>query len=158
MSAAEKQRLLNLLQDSNKALLESVLKSDLAIVRHADSGWRGREMLSHIGAWDREIAKSLQAYASGETYIMDELEEDTFNLEAAAAQSSLSTTEVIADWKLARKELAQALDMLPAEKFLDEFVYPWADEQGTVATLITYFYDHDIEHKVEFDNALKDAA
>jgi uncharacterized damage-inducible protein DinB len=150
-----KQKLRDMLERSHSELLETVQEFDLEETIYKDSGWRGREMLSHIGAWDRVIAKSLVELTNETEYLIPDFDEDQFNDQTAKAQQAMSTEEVIADWKLARKELIEAVAKTPIEKFSREFQYPWRDERGNIYDLVTYFVDHDIEHKKEMVNLIK---
>lgn len=152
MSNTDKQTLLAMLMDSHATLLETVVNFDLEVTIHKDSGWRGREMLSHIGSWDREVVNALLAYAKGEEYLIPDYDEDKYNNQAANNQKSLSTEEIIEDWKQARIELLAALKMIPENKFPGDLLYPWGDERGNIYEFIKYFSDHDIEHKEEMEN------
>jgi hypothetical protein len=156
MGEAVRQNLLDLLETTHSALLDTVVIVDLEIIIHKNSGWRGREMLSHIGAWDREVAKALQEFLDGGEYLIPDYDEDRFNDRAAMEQQNMSTAEVIEDWKHARKELIAAVEAVPADRFAGELLYPWGDERGTIYDLVKYFCDHDIEHKEEIQNFIKD--
>jgi hypothetical protein len=155
MGEAVKQKLLDMLERSHSELLETVQEFDLEETIYKDSGWRGREMLSHIGAWDRVIAKSLVELTNDREYLIPDFDEDQFNDQTAKAQQDLSTAEVIEDWKLARRELIEALANIPADKIPDDFLYPWGDERGNIYDLVKYFLDHDVEHKIEMENFKK---
>jgi hypothetical protein len=150
-----KQKLLDLMEQSHSDLLETVLKFDLEETVYKDSGWRGREMLSHIGAWDRVITKSLVELTKGREYLIPDFDEDQFNDQTAKAQQDMSTPEVFEDWKLARRELIEAVANIPADKFPGDFLYPWGDERGNIYDLVLYFLDHEIEHKAEMENLKK---
>jgi hypothetical protein len=147
-----KQKLLNMLERSHSELLETIQEFDLEETIYKDSGWRGREMLSHIGAWDRVIAQSLVELTNETEYLIPDFDEDQFNDLTAKAQQDMSTAEVIEDWKLARRELIEAVAKTPADKFRGDFQYPWGDERGNIYDLVKYFLDHDIEHKTEMEN------
>ncbi len=150
-----KQDLLNLIRETHSALLTTIDKTDLEIIIHKDSGWRAREMLSHIGAWDRELVHTLREFNEGNEYLTPDFDEDAFNGQAALAQKNMSTGEIVEDWKDAREELFKALEMIPAEKFPGELLFPWGDERGSIYELIKYFCDHDLEHKEEIENFMK---
>jgi len=150
-----KQKLLDMLERSHSELLETVQEFDLEETIYQDSGWRGREMLSHIGAWDRVIAKSLVELMNETEYLIPDFDEDKFNELTAKAQQALPTAKVIADWKLARKELIEAVAKTPIEKFSGDFLYPWGNERGNIYDLVTYFVDHDFEHKTEMENFIR---
>ena len=158
MSDAEIRTLLVSLREAHATLKETVVNFDLEQVMHPDSGWLGRDMLSHIGAWDREIAMALHGYRIGVTYLIPDFEEDAYNLQSAVNQRDLSTEQVLIDWGLARQLLIEAVEMMPPENFSGAFRYPWADEQGSVTTLVQYFTEHDLEHKEEFESFQRESA
>jgi hypothetical protein len=150
-----KQKLLDMLERSHSDLLETVQKIDLEETIYKDTGWRGREMLSHISAWDRVIARSLVELTNETEYLIPDFDEDQFNDLTAKAQQAMPTAEVIADWKLARKELIEAVANTPIDKFSGDFLYPWGDERGSIYDLVKYFVDHDVEHKTEMESFIK---
>jgi hypothetical protein len=124
MGEALKQNLLDMLEQSHSDLLETVLKCDLEETINKDSGWRRREVLSHIGAWDRVFTKSLVKFTNEMEHIISDFDEDRYNDQTAKAQQDISTAEVIEDWKLARRELIEAVSKIPSDKFLSDFLYP----------------------------------
>ena len=156
MSETAKQSLLDLMEETHSDLLNTIVNVDLEIIIHNDSGWRGREMLSHIGAWDREVAKGLHEYLSGGEYLIPDYDEDRYNDQAAKAQQNMTTTEIIVDWKSARKELIEAVEMIPVDSFSGDLQYPWGDERGTIYDLGKYLCDHDIEHKEEIEKFMRE--
>jgi len=155
MSETEKDKLLTRMAESHSALLVAAENLDLELTLHQDTGWRGRDVLSHIGAWDREVARALDLFASEEVYLIPDFDEDRFNIRTAALQHDWTTEQVVRDWKLARKELIETMGKLPATRFSEEMRYPWGDERGSAARLVGYFYDHDLEHKQEFESFIK---
>jgi hypothetical protein len=155
MGEAVKQKLLDLTEETHSALLDTVVNVDLEIIIHKDSGWRGREMLSHIGAWDREVAKALYEFLNGGEYLILDYDEDRYNDQAAKKQQNMTTAEIIEDWKSARKELIEALEIIPVDSFSGDLLFPWGDERGTIYDLVKYLCDHDIEHKEEIENIMR---
>lgn len=156
MGEAVKENLLDLIEETYSALLDTVLKVDLEIIIHKDSGWRGREMLSHINAWDREGANALHDFLNGGEYLILDYDEDHFNDRAAKEQQNMTTSEIVEDWKSARKELIEAVEMIPADRFPGDLLFPWGDERGTIYDLVKDLCDHAMEHKEEIDNLIKE--
>ena len=156
MGEAVNQKLLDLMEDSQSALQDTVLKVDLEIIIHKDSGWRGREMLSHISAWDREGAKALHEFMNGGEYLILDYDEDRFNDQAAKEQQNMTTSEIVGDLKSARNELIEAVEMIPADRFPGDLLFPWGDERGTIYDLVKDLCDHAMEHKEEIDNFVKE--
>lgn len=151
MAEDVRKQLMEMMEESHAALLAVVEQVDLEKVLHPESGWRGREILSHIGAWDRVMAEALDAFARGDVLVIPDYDEDRYNLEAPKRQRDLSTGQIVADWKAARGELIAALRAMPEEKFSEDLRYPWGDEEGSIYVLLKYFYGHDYEHRDEFE-------
>jgi hypothetical protein len=151
----DKKDLLAQLVQSHAALQSTITTFDIEQVIHPDSGWRGRELISHLGAWDREVVKALDAFVLGHEYSIDDYDEDGFNHAAADAQAGMSSAAIIEDWKQARIELMDALNVIPDDRFPGDMQYPWGDESGSIATLIRYFCEHDLEHQNELDEIAK---
>lgn len=124
MGEAVKQNLLDMLEQSHSDLIETVLKCELEETIYKDSRWRGRELLSHIDAWDRVITKSLVEFTNEKEYLISDIDEDRYNDQTGKAQQDMSTAEVIEDWKLARRELIEAVAKIPADKFPGQYVLP----------------------------------
>lgn len=151
MNDTVKSKALNLLEETHAKLYNVITNVDLEVVIHKDSGWRGREMLSHIGAWDREVSKTLHEFLNGREYLIPNYDEDHYNDIAPVEQKHMSTAEVIDDWKEARKELVETIEMIPIDRFPGDLLYPWGSERGNIYDLVKYFCDHDIEHKQEIE-------
>ena len=153
-----KKELMNLLEETHTALRNVIVNLDLGIIIHQDSGWRGREILSHIGAWDREVAMALREFLSRKEYLIPDYGEDHYNDRAPKEQKNMSTNQVVEDWKQARKELIEAINLIPADRFPGDLLYPWGDERGSIYDLVKYFCDHEIEHEEEIEKFMKDLA
>jgi hypothetical protein len=81
-----RQQMLSLL---NKTLYDSrALLSNLdpdRVIHTDERAWRVRDIIGHLGVWDMEAARSLQAYTEGDEYccIFSEAEYDDYNGRAA---------------------------------------------------------------------------
>jgi hypothetical protein len=51
-----KETLLELIRTTYPGLFEQLGDADLERVIYEESGWRGRELLSHMAAWNRVVA------------------------------------------------------------------------------------------------------
>jgi hypothetical protein len=152
METNEKEQLLNTLNEVYPLLYDRLEGLDLETVVFEDSGWRGRELLSHMAAWNREVASSLEHFVKGEEYLISEFDEDEFNQRTAAEHQELPAAEIVELWKRSTAEITAAVEKLDAESFPGDLLYPWGDEWGDITGLVKYFLEHDEEHIEEIEN------
>lgn len=160
MSVDDKKNLLDKLTDAHvatRAMLEGV---DLEIRVHTATDWRIRDILGHIATWDREVAKSLRAFRAGSEYFIPDIDEDEteFNEQAVIGQRALSTQQIYGEWEQARDDFREAIREIPPDLFPGDVLYPWGGERGSIAQLVDYMIEHDVEHRHEIENALKSVA
>jgi hypothetical protein len=155
MTINEKERLIDLLNDSQSATLAIVHSVDLEMQVYKDPDWRVRDILGHLATWDREVVKSLRAYQKGSEYSIPDLgaDESDFNQQAVLEQRALTTQQVLAECDQARQDFKIAVEDMPLEKFSGELLYPWGDERGSIAKLVEYMVEHDAEHRDEIVSA-----
>jgi len=140
-----RQQMLSLLDKTRhetRALLSS-LYPDRVI--HTDAhAWRVRDIIGHLGAWNMEAARSLQAFVEGGEYccIFSELEYDDYNSPAAEARKAWSMEQVWTEYETAHDELRQIVSVLPEEKWNGNLLYPW-NSHGTVEHLIKVMMCHE---------------
>ena len=144
-----KDNLLELLDTTYPGLYGQLKDVDLERVIFEESGWRGRELLSHMAAWNLVVATALEYFSRGEEYLLPEFEEDEFNQRTALEHTDLPVEEVMAHWKHSVAELIAAIEKIPADKFPGELLYPWGGERGDITRLVRYFIEHDQEHVAE---------
>ncbi|HAY83816.1 MAG TPA: hypothetical protein DCY42_02520 [Chloroflexi bacterium] len=149
MGKNPKENLLDLISTTYPGLFEQLEGVELERVVFEESGWRGRELLSHMAAWNLVVATTLEHFSRGEDYLIPDLEEDEFNQRTALEHQDLPVDEVKVYWKHSVEELTLAIEKIPAEKFPGDLLYPWGDERGDIIQLVKYFIDHDEEHVAE---------
>ena len=59
------------------------------------------------------------------------------------------------EWEQAHDELKQAVQEIPVDRFPGDMLYPWGEERGSIATLVDYMIEHDVEHRDEISKALQ---
>jgi hypothetical protein len=155
MSPDEKRRLLELLDQTHAATRETLAGIDLELPVYPDSGWRIRDILGHIAAWDRQVAKSLSAYRDGHEYALADHDEAAFNKQSIAEQQAIETQQLFEEWEKAREEFENAVDEIPIDQFPGDVLYPWGDERSTIALLVETMAEHDVEHHNEIVKALE---
>ena len=143
------QEMRHLLETARRQTLSAFSGSDAErIVHHDRAAWRVRDVLGHLGAWNGEAARSLQAHAQGGEYhcIPSEAEYDQYNASAAAERHSWSLEQVWAEYESSSSQLISGAESMPAEKWSQEMLYPW-NERGTVRNLIEVMVLHESEHR-----------
>ncbi len=155
MTAEDKKRLLDKLTETHvatRALLEGI---DLGLSIYAD--WQVRDIIGHMAVWNRHVAEALDAFRVGTEYLIPGWieNEDRYNQQLVLVQRELSSQQVVEEWKQAYEELKKAIQEIPLDKFPGDLVYPWGDERGSIAQLVEYFIDHDVEHHDEIAKAVQ---
>ncbi len=157
MSAEEKKHLIDQLTETHHATHKLLDNVDLEMIVYTDTGWRIRDILGHIATWDHEVAKSLRAYREGSEYIIPDLDEEEveYNSKAVEEQRTLSNQQIVAELEKSNHALLQALQDIPDDQFPGDFLYPWDEERGSIATLVEYMIEHSDEHREEIIKALQ---
>jgi uncharacterized damage-inducible protein DinB len=145
--------LVNQLTQSYAATQAMIDKLDLNLVVYADPEWQVRDVAWHLAVWDRQSAKSIQAFVEGSEYVIPNFEEDKFNTSSIQESRSLTPEQFRRQCQQAREEFKQAVALVPAGEESTEFIYPWGDESGDVAQLVSYMVEHDEEHRQEIITA-----
>jgi len=116
---------------------------------HTDErAWRVRDIVGHLGVWNGEAVRSLNAYANGDEYycIPTDAIYYEYNGPAADERRTWTMDQVWGEYETAHNQLRLLVETLPDEKWEDEMVYPW-NERGTVARLIEVMMDHErVDH------------
>lgn len=153
MTDGEKERLMQMLADSQSATRDLIQGLDPLLQVHPPDGWRVREVIGHLAAWDRQVVKSLRAYREDSEYAIADFDEDAFNQSAASRQASLTDHQVMQDWEAARQDFIAAVAEIPLDLFPGDLLYPWGDERGSIAQLVREMVEHDQEHRQEISQA-----
>ena len=149
MGKNPKETLLELIRTTYTGLFKQLEGVDLERVIYEESGWRGRELLSHMAAWNRVVATTLAHFSRGQDYLIPDFAEDQFNQRTALEHKDLPVEAVMAHWKHSVEVLTSAIENIPAENFPGDLLYPWGDERGDINQLVKYFIEHDQEHIAE---------
>lgn len=155
MTPEEKKHLLKSLTDSHSGLRATIETFDPETQIYSETGWRIRDIISHITTWIREVEKSLRAHQTGTEYVINNLDEDAFNEQSVKVQQDLNAVQVYLEWEQAFEEVKKALDETPLELFPGDLLPPWGNERGTIAGLVEFLIDHDAEHREEILKAVK---
>ena len=117
------------------------------MVHHDKPAWRLRDVLGHLGVWNGEAAKSLQAHARGEEYhCIPSAHYDQYNEAAAAERGAWPMAQVWAEYEASGDQLKAVIEAMPAERWSAEVLYPW-NVRGTVRRLIEIMMQHEVKHR-----------
>ncbi len=138
--------LLEQTRSETRALISSV---DADRIIHTDERlWRVRDILGHLGIWNLEAARSLQAFAEGGEYccVPSEAEYYDYNGPAAELRKTWTMEQVWTEYENAHELLRQIVATLPAEKWDAELLYPW-NSRGMPEYLIIIMMKHEsVDH------------
>ena len=134
------------------AYVDSVRQKMEAVLSETDPsleicpGWRIKEVVSHITAWEIVIHKAIKAFTAGDPpYFLLEQDFDIFNQGAVEYRAEWSLEQVLQEWKDVRGDLRATIQTLDPEVLAEELVLPWGSER-TMAELIEILGEHVSEH------------
>ncbi len=155
MNERDKNYLITRLAETHSSIRAILKETDLDICVYTDTDWRIKDIIGHIATWDRQVTQSLIAFKAGKEYSIPELDEDAFNQQEVLEGRKMTTQQVLKEWEQARKDFIEAVQEISLERFPGNLLYPWGDERGSIAGLVEYMTDHDIEHKDEIVKAIQ---
>ncbi len=131
--------------DSERSELKVMLEStdpELEIY----PGWKIKEVVGHITAWEIVIHKALKAFRAGDPpYFLREQDFDLFNEGEVEKRSAWTLDEVVREWEEVREDLKKTITKLNENDLSTEMVLPWGSER-TVQELIEIIAEHEQEH------------
>ncbi len=155
MNDRDKNHLIDRLVETHSSIRTAIEETDLDICVYTDADWRIKDIIGHIATWDRQVAKSLNAFKTGTEYSIPELDEDSFNQQQVLEGRKMTAQQVLMEWEQARKDFIGAVQEIPLDRFPGDLLYPWGDERGGIAKLVEYMIDHEIEHRDEIVKAIQ---
>jgi hypothetical protein len=155
MNDRDKNHLIDKLAETHSSMRATLEGTDLDICVYTDTDWRIKDIIGHIATWDRQVAQSINAFKTGKEYSIPELDEDAFNQQEVLEGRKMTTQQVLMGWEQARKDFIEAVQKIPLDLFPGDLLFPWGDERGSIAQLVEYMTDHEIEHKDEIVRAIK---
>lgn len=154
MPDANRGELINSLAGSHSKMQNIIEGIDLETTVYEDTDWQIRDILWHIAVWDRQVAKSINAFKDGSEYSIPDFDENEFNQTAYLDGTKLTEALLLDECKRARQDFEEAVKNFPADKYSSQFLYPWGDERGSIATLVADMVEHDEEHREEIKAAI----
>jgi hypothetical protein len=147
----EKMSLNTLLNESYVATVAAakLLTSDRVI--YSESGWRVKDIIAHLMAWEAEGITSLRAYQEGKQYKVTDngfASDADFNDKQYQKYKDLPVEQIYQEWAAVIERLKTAINDTPPGKFEGKMLCPWG-ALGTVSHLIEELTKHDKEHREE---------
>jgi hypothetical protein len=142
---AERAAALALLRRTRRMTRDALGRLEPTLVVHADEGaWQVRDVVGHLGIWNGEAARSLEAHARGTDYACIESEAlyDGYNAEAVSERRSWSLARVWEEYETTHDRFETALEAVPADRWDVPLLYPW-NERGSVAGLVVLMTEHE---------------
>lgn len=140
------EQLRQLLDESRRQTAEALERLSPDAVVYPESGWRVRDVLIHVAAWEAEAARSIEAFARGGEYRLPRFtSEGAYNAELYQRWKDVDPAAIQAEWDAARNRLAQALASLASRLDEPRLILPWG-ERNSAAHLIRDMAHHEREH------------
>lgn len=158
----ERDRLITLLHQSQmevEALLNRLDDAVLETVVYAESGWRVKDLVAHIIAWEQHSLRALQAYHEGYEYIIpgyvfgSSAHEDAFNAQVFAERYDWDKSDMMARWAGAHNGLKIWLAALDDNKLNGEMMCAWG-ARSTVSAMIADLVQHKRLHAEDIREAV----
>ncbi len=150
MNEQENERLIRLLDDAYKETMGVVNRIDSNAIAHPDMGWRVKDVMSHLVAWEVECVNSLRAYQNGQEHAVvgagKFASDDDFNLHSYEKRKNLNATQIQDEWVKARNEFKEELQQTPPDKLAGPIRCPWG-ARSSVSSMIEEIVKHEIEHR-----------
>jgi hypothetical protein len=115
-----------------------------AVIGDGDDGWMVRDVIGHLGVWNGEAAKALEAHAFGETYtVLDAARRyDDYNATATKERRAWPMERVWAEYDETHARFEAAVESMPTDRWDVPVVYPWT-EVGSIPGLVVLMTEHE---------------
>lgn len=94
-------------------------------VIHPASGWRVKDLMAHIAAWEEEIYRSFEAFHQGGEYTIPNYELESFNQRVYRERRERPYVQSIADWTKAREQVKSIMMAMTDRQMGAVVTYPW---------------------------------
>ena len=142
---SERTATLAVLRRTRRSTRELLAGLDPALVVHDDEdAWQVRDVVGHLGVWNGEAARSLEAHAAGGEYacIDSDALYDAYNGPAASERRAWPVGRVWAEYEATHDRLEAAIVAMPAERWDAPLLHPW-NERGSVVGLVVLMTEHE---------------
>src|SRR5215211_1328424 len=112
-AAAERARLVRALTDAFDEAQATLSTADAERVVYTDSGWKVKDLVAHVSAWEAEMLRSLQAYVEGSEYQVEGFtDDDAQNAIFYAQRKDVPFEILVVQWTQTRDSLKSLISNL----------------------------------------------
>ena len=155
-AAGEHARLVRALTDAFDEAQATLSTADVERVVYIDSGWKVKDLVAHVSAWEAEMLRSLQAYVEGSEYQVDGFTDDDAQNAIFYAQRKDVPFETLQEqWTHTRDTLKSLIANLTDTQLEGEMLFPW-HERGKPGSMIGSTVGHQNEHLARIQRAIAD--
>jgi hypothetical protein len=142
---------------SRAAFMELIgqLQPDMAVSRNAVGEWSASDIVGHLADWEQHILQAAthiydpSLSSPGDLFPLEP--EETQNRKMIGLRQSKSWSENIADLQQTQKEFDLLVGKLNAGDWLLRGLYPWPNDQGTIAELVSHAAEHYDAHLADLE-------
>src|SRR5689334_23224792 len=120
MEKQETERLIRLLDDAYNETMGVFNRIDANAVAHADMGWRVKDVMSHLAAWEVACIDSLRAYRKGQEHTVvgagQFASDDDFNRHSYEQRKDRDAIQIHDEWAKARNAIQDELRQIQPDK------------------------------------------
>lgn len=108
--------------------------------------WTARDIIGHVTSWEETLVVPLEAYAEGEPFVTEPIEDYlAWNDEQAALKREIPLREVLAQAASVREGMVTAAEKLSEERWTAPVPYPWGGK-GSLKRALEGLAEHEMEH------------
>jgi hypothetical protein len=154
---AEKSLLVRRLDAARRDTLAILEGADEALIVHADTGWRVKDVVAHILVWEEEALASLLALKEGRRYTIAEFGSfEAYNQRDFERRYDTPFARLKTELHDTRERMKAALLVLPPERFEGLMLFPWPSS-GTLGLMMEIMAAHEREHAEAIRQAVERA-
>ena len=131
-----------------RAETEAVLMgADPEQVIYTESGWRVKDIIAHLTAWEREVMTSIRAYSDAAVYtITNYTTADEYNDLVFRRDYDLPFQQLQMDSVAIHAGFIAAVRAIPNERWEGQIICPW-NLPSAIDGLIRFMVNHEINHR-----------
>ena len=143
----QKENLSQLLANCRVETEAVLMGADPKQVIYADGGWRVKDIIAHLTAWEREVMTSIRAYSDGAIYtITNYTTADAYNEVVFRRDYDLPFQQLQMDSVVIHAGFISAVRAIPNELWEGQITCPW-NLPSAIDGLIRFMVNHEINHR-----------
>jgi hypothetical protein len=148
-----KQKLIARLDVTRQQTLAILDGIDPELIVYPDSGWRVKDIIAHLNAWEIEAQRSLKAYLHGDEYCLTGFtNEHDYNAKILDWRYDFGYSLIYDLWIRGRASFKTSIASVPPNKFTGRFLFPWG-VRASVVMLVRDMTVHEKEHAADIRRA-----